>query len=416
MFRVPPTSIDVADLERLGGALAGWATGSDSSVLLDEIAALERLRSAIAAAQARRTAAFIAAREAEQRADGMPERQVGQGVTAELALARHVSPHSAGRYCGFARVLTADLPHTFAALQAGRVSEWRAVIVANQAGWLSAERRRKVDAELAPKLERLGDRGVEAEAKKIAYRLDPDAFVERRRVAESERHVAIRPLPDAMVRLSAVLPLAPGVACYAALRQAADMHRSSGDPRSGGQVMADTLIQRLTGAADAGAVAVEIQLVMTDQALLSGDSEPAHVSGYGPVPASLARELALGRTAPRWIRRLYTKPKSGQLVAMESRRRLFTAGQRRFIEARDQHCRTPWCEAPIRHIDHVLSHARGGKTELDSGNGRCEACNYTKETPGWRTRAPDGTGEEIVIQTPTGHRYRSRAPDLPGAA
>jgi hypothetical protein len=163
-------------------------------------------------------------------------------------------------------------------------------------------------------------------------------------------------------------------------------------------------------------VAVEIQLLMTDQTLFSRDREPGQVCGYGPIPAPVARELALSSTAPRWIRRLYTKPKTGQLVAMESRRRLFTAGQRRFIEARDQHCRTPWCEAPIRHIDHVTPHAHGGKTDVESGNGRCEACNYSKETPSWRTRAPDGTGEEIIIETPTGHRYRSRAPDLPGAA
>jgi hypothetical protein len=416
MFDPLSDPLSVAVLHGLIGALAGWEAGSDSSVLLEEITALERLRSAIAAAQALRTSAFVAARQAEQRADGMPERQVGQGVAAEVALARRVSPHSAGRYCGFARALTADLPQTFAALQAGRVSEWRALIVANQTGWVSADHRREVDAELACKLERLGDRGVEAEAKKIAYRLEPDAFVERRRIAEGERHVAIRPLPDAMVRLSAVLPLAPGVACYAALRQAADTNRSSGDPRSGGQVMADTLVERITGAARAREVAVEIQLLMTDQTLFSRDREPGQVCGYGPIPAPVARELALSGTAPRWIRRLYTKPKTGQLVAMESRRRLFTAGQRRFIEARDQHCRTPWCEAPIRHIDHVTPHAHGGKTDVESGNGRCEACNYSKETPSWRTRAPDGTGEEIIIETPTGHRYRSRAPDLPGAA
>src|SRR5438067_228926 len=104
--------------------------------------------------------------------------------------------------------------------------------------------------------------------------------------------------------------------------------------------MADTAVERLTGQARAGDVPIEINLLMTDAALLGGDlagsartNEPAHVEGYGPIPAPMARHLVFGPGAdtPMWLRRLFTRPGDGQLAAMDSRRRTFTPNQRHFI-------------------------------------------------------------------------------------
>jgi hypothetical protein len=161
---------------------------------------------------------------------------------------------------------------------------------------------------------------------------------------------------------------------------------------------------------------------MTDQALFNhgdGSSEPAHVEGYGPVPAELARRIALaaaGSDAQLFLRRLYADPQEGQLVAMESRRRLFADGLAELLVTRDQLCRTPWCDAPVRHSDHVVAVADGGMTSADNGQGLCQACNHAKQAAGWRARAGGGgAGAEVVTTTPTGHRYRSRPPELPGA-
>ena len=187
--------------------------------------------------------------------------------------------------------------------------------------------------------------------------------------------------------------------------------------------MADLLVERLTGQTTAAAVPVEINLGMTDTSLLarSGDEgydEPAHLDGYGPVPAALARDLAYRSNtsgsgqARRWIRRLYTKPTTGQLVAMESRRRAFTANQQHFLRLRDQSCRTPWCDALIRHADHIHPWHQHGKTAIANGQGLCQACNHAKQAPGRQARpGPDGA---VTTTTPTGHRYRSREPAPPG--
>ncbi|PRC51746.1 HNH endonuclease, partial [Mycobacterium sp. ITM-2017-0098] len=79
------------------------------------------------------------------------------------------------------------------------------------------------------------------------------------------------------------------------------------------------------------------------------------------------------------LRRLYRHPRSGELVAMESRARIFPKGLAMFIGLRDQPCRTPFCNAPIRHHDHATPDRAGGHTNALNGLGMCQACNYAKE-------------------------------------
>ena len=144
------------------------------------------------------------------------------------------------------------------------------MLVARETAVLSREDRADVDRELAPKLAGWGDRRVEGEARKAAYRLDPHAAVAAspgRRVGAARR--ASGPCPDTMVRLSAVLPVAQGVACYAALCRAADT-AAGGDGRGRGQFMADTMVERLTGQSAAADVPVEVELLMSDETLLGG--------------------------------------------------------------------------------------------------------------------------------------------------
>ncbi|MGZ5418860.1 MAG: DUF222 domain-containing protein, partial [Nocardioides sp.] len=155
---------------------------------------------------------------------------------------------------------------------------------------------------------KLGDAGVEREAKKIACRLDPGSVVRRARKAHTDRRVTIRPAPDTMTYLTGLLPVTQGVALYAALTRHADTLKATGDTRTRGQIMADTLVERVTGQATATAVPVEVQLVMTDRTLLGDDHEPARLVGYGPLPAWLGRSL-LATTGERadqakaWVRR-----------------------------------------------------------------------------------------------------------------
>jgi len=115
------------------------------------------------------------------------------------------------------------------------------------------------------------------------------------------------------------------------------------------------------------------------------------------------------------LRRLYRHPRSSQLVAMESRSRFFPKGLARFIDLRDQTCRTPYCDAPIRQRDHAQPRHRDGPTSVENGLGECEHCNYVKESPGWSVTAGTENGVHTAeFVTPTDHRYWSTAPPAPG--
>lgn len=268
---------------------------------------------------------------------GIPADELGKGVAAQIALARRESPARGGRLLGLAKALVTEMPHTLAALQTGQLNEWRATLLVKETACLSAAGRCAVDEQLAADsgaLAGAGDRTIVAAARAAAYRLDPRSVVNRARNAVADRHVSLRPAPDTMTYLTALLPVTAGVAVHAALSRQADTLRSGGDGRSRGQIMADDLVERITGTAG-GIAGIEIQLIMTDRTLFQGDSEPARLPGYGVVPASWARAAvtlfeegpsgdtdssggshsagsdAAGSSAggcSAWLRRLYTAP------------------------------------------------------------------------------------------------------------
>jgi hypothetical protein len=263
----------------------------------------------------------------------------------------------------------------------------------------------------------MGDGRIAAAARAIAYRLNAQAVVDRAAKAESERTVSIRPAPDTMTWVTALLPVTQGVSVYAALRRAAD---TTFDERTRGQVMADTLVERITARPAQVAPPVAVNLVISDETLLGGDDSAALLDGYGPIPAAVACHLVsqalTDRRSRATLRRLYRHPRSQALVAMESRARCFPRGLAAFIGLRDQRCRTPYCDAPIRHRDHARPRHRGGATTAENGLGLCERCNYVKEAPGWRVSArTDETGcHTAEFVTPTGMHFHSTAPPQPG--
>ncbi|HEV7168855.1 MAG TPA: DUF222 domain-containing protein [Micrococcaceae bacterium] len=444
--------IDAGVVDGWVATLAGAGTDAADAARIDLVHALEILKAAAAAMQARVAVAFDGSQRDAQAAAGLPEQELGKGVGTQLALARGEAPVNGNRLLGVAKSLT-EMPHTLAALTSGALNEWRATILVQETACLTLEDRGAVDAELAADrgtLTGFGDKRVRREARRIAARLDPASLAARARRAEADRHVSLRPAPDTMTYLTGLLPVKAGVAVYAALSRHADALKSTGDRRTRGQIMADTLVERLTGT-PGGISGIEIQLIMTDRALFQGDSEPAQLPGYGIIGAQAARDLVGPIPAPHgnrkgrragggkgggaetredigapgardiendavrvWLRRLYTAPGTGELLAADSRRRLLPPPLRRIIAIRDDCCRTPYCGAPIRHDDHVIPWRTSHRTSTAGSQGLCVACNQTKEAPGWSAQPRPGPRHTVETTTPTGHTYTSTAPPLPG--
>ena len=234
---------------------------------------------------------------------------------------------------------------------------------------------------------RWGTGRCEAAARAVAYRLDPHAFVDRSQGAAQDRTVTLRPAPDTMSRLCGFLPVAQGVAAYAALSREADRLTAAGDRRSRGQIMADTLVERVTGQATADAVPVEVQLVMTerDAAAPAATSRPTWSAPARSRPASPATWSRPGRhgVAAPGLRPTRRRAAGRDGLHAGAGSPTGCAGCWR--------CGTgpaaPPGAGPRSGTPTTSSPAEaGGPTSAANGQGLCEACNYTKQAPGWRAR------------------------------
>jgi hypothetical protein len=422
--------LDAQDVRRFrDDALAAVRPAGDEvmtdAARVDLLSELEKLKSAACALQAELTVDLDASvRSRDARQGVAPERQ-GRGVAAQVAMARQESPHRASMLLGLAKDLATDLGCTHQALREGRLNEFRAQVVARESGCLGRDDRAVIDEEVCGTdvIDGLGTGALAGEIRKRVQAADPSAVARRNAKAEEARRVNIRPTPDTMVYLTGLLPVAQGVKAFACLTKEADRLVSDGDERTKGQIMADLLVERLTGQTHAQDVGVTVDIVISDEALLGAGHEPACVPDVPGcvIPAQIARELiahALRAETISFIRNLYADS-TGRLVAMTSRQRFAPDGLADFLAIRDQGiCRTPWCDAPIRHIDHIYPHAAGGQTTDDNTQGLCQACNHAKQADGWtQTTVHDDSGRHTVeTTTPTGHHHRSRAPTPPTPA
>jgi hypothetical protein len=115
---------------------------------------------------------------------------------------------------------------------------------------------------------------------------------------------------------------------------------------------------------------------------------------------------------------LFTAPDTGSLIGGDPRRRRFDGVLAHLIKTRDQGwCRDPFCDAPIRHLDHIDRHSNGGPTSFGNGRGVCARGNHIREMPGWQVElVHDGLGpapHTVRTTTPTGHTYLGSAGPAP---
>ncbi len=264
-------------------------------------------------------------------------------------------------------------------------------------------------------LEGKGDKCIEADAKAIAYELDPQAVVDRAVRAERERTVTIRPAPDNMTHVTLLLPMVQGVSVYASLKRAAD---TTFDGRGRGQVMADTAYERITGQPADVPTPIAVNLVLTDETLLGGATTPAHVPGYGPVPAAIACRLAGDAIADErskaTLRRLYRHPSPAlwspwnrgrgcsPLVWRGSSRSGTTPVEPRIATPRSG---TPTTPHPTR---------TAVPPPPPTASARARPATTPRKHPGWRVHTIEAEGQRHTAEyvTPTGAHHESHAPPL----
>jgi hypothetical protein len=194
--------------------------------------------------------------------------------------------------------LVRDLPTVLGMLEAGLTTLPAVRAVCSETVNLLAESMPLADEILADDLVDTPPSRARSMARTRVFEIDPGAAQAAALSAREDRFVCVSPsVGVGMGCLSAVLPAEQATACVNGLRAHARARHGAGDPRTISQIMADTLVERVTGQGTADAVPASVGLVMSDLTLLGLDDRPGQLLGYGPIPAGVARWLAPA-TAP----------------------------------------------------------------------------------------------------------------------
>lgn len=132
---------------------------------------------------------------------------------------------------------------------------------------------------------------------------------------------------------------------------------------------------------------------------------PAELVGSELVDTATAKELAASAKEWELIRH---HPETGAVISVERYRP--SAEIRRFLAARDVHCRFPGCRVPVDRcdIDHTVAAADGGETSTRNLAHLCRAHHTLKHHGDWGvTQTADGT---LTWVSPLSKTYTERPP------
>ncbi|MDT3344967.1 HNH endonuclease signature motif containing protein [Microbacterium aquilitoris] len=352
-----------------------------------------------------------------------------RSIAAEVAGAMRMTDRTVQRRIGEARVTIEGFPAAVAAWEAGRIVRGHVSAIVDAGVNLPAELWAEFEKVAIERCERDTPNRVRGELEILAHRMHPRSFAERHEEAAAGRCVRLVAGRDGMSDLIATLPTVIAEGIHDRLTQqaraiidtrgerAATSDVIATDGRSTDQVRADVFSDLLlagipalddtrdTAAGPLGAIRARVQVLIPAATLTGADDGPCDLSGRSPIDPVTARTLA-GETGV-WERLLHD-PVTGVTVATDSYR--VPSRMRRFLQARDQHCRFPGCRvAAIRcEVDHTHDHALGGKTELLNLAHLCQRHHSMKQFTAWKVRQLQGGVLEWT--SPLGRTYREDAP------
>ncbi len=436
----------------LGPALAAVElAGLDGEALVEALAATQRLVSWAQARQAE-LVAEVARRVPEVIGPGGCS---GHEVAEfEVGAALRLSSRAAqARVDGCLAI--AERPAVLEALRSGRLDWVRAEAVASAVGELAsrpgmAGAADQVEAQALGRAAGQTAPQVRAALARLVLKADPAGADTRHQAARRERRVWVSPLEDGMAELRALLTAPDALRVYAALGEAAWAARQAeaapaGERRTLDQLRADALVRiacagtvsesggRGAGPAGAG-VAVrpggarppgaptetsasgpvprgqrpQILVTVPAGTLLGLGGEPAHLAGHGPIPDSMARELAQDGV---W-RRVLTDPATGAVLDVGRTRHDPPADLDRFVRVRDGMCRFPGCrrQAAGCDFDHTVPYPHGA-TSAANLHALCRRHHRLKHETGWQVTAQPGN--RLKWTSPLGAIYTT-SPPTPG--
>ncbi len=423
-------------IQTLSGLVAIDPNDLNQSGRIDFLSALER-QSAWLQAVMQRAIVAVAGKDSstpERTWDGVDEVE-----REDVAAALRLSGSTAQMRIDVARTLVNHLPNTCSALAMGEISASHATVIAKE----TAAAIRNGISEFA--IYRIEERAlahaefhtpgqVANKVRTTIAQLAPEEFEEVVDRAREARRVSCYNEADGMATVVAILPaqdaqtVMKSIEAYILRMNEIDEKKRnayvanfSTDAGSDAQNATDTwsMLSADNKRADAltailsQALAsnvdevrphrrpVTVNVTIDLPTLLGLAENPGQLSGYGAIPASVARELASDATWKRFI----TDPQTGNLLDYGREKYEPPQALVDFLLARDRTCRFPGCRQPASRsdIDHAQSWESGGETKPENLGLLCRRHHRLKTHGRWALVSnSDGSCEWT---SPVGKKY-----------
>ena len=385
---------------------------------IDYLSALER-QTAWLQALMQRAIVAVAGREltiSDKIWDGVDEAE-----REDISAALRLSPNTAQMRIDVARTLVNHLPNTCSALAMGEISTAHATVIAKEVAaairdGLSEYAIYQVEEKALSFAEFHTPGQVANKVRTSIAQLAPSEFEEVVDRARETRRVSCYNDADGMATVVAILPaqdaqiVMKSIEAYILMMNAKDEETPTKvwSLLSADNKRADALTAILSCALSDSLTTVKphrrsvtVNVTIDLPTLLGLAENPGQLSGYGAIPASVARELASDATWKRFI----TDPRTGNLLDYGREKYEPPQALVDFLLARDRTCRFPGCRQPATRIDidHAHSWESGGETNIENLGLLCRRHHRLKTHGGWGLISnEDGSCE---WSSPVGKKY-----------
>jgi hypothetical protein len=348
---------------------------------------------------------------------------------AELAVVLSIPEVTAENLLGRARILTASIPTTFGAFEAGRISERHATILADAVAPLGPDDTAELERRALPYAEKLTATKFARKLEHLREMIRPSEATERHREAVKQRELYLQPAPNGIAWVHALMRSIHAAAIDDYADKLAKASEGDDDDRTHTQRRLDAFVDLVL---DKGVILPPVEgeeglrqrqpsgfvpsVHATVPALtIAGKSdEPGMLDGIGPIDPETARELV--GCAPG-LYRILIHPDTGVAVQFGRTRYQVPPELRRYLQVRDGTCRFPGCSkrAARCELDHTKDWQHLGPSDAANLGHLCKKHHALKHASGWSvTQEPRSA--VYTWTSPTG-RVRTTDPEMapPGA-
>ena len=441
----------------LAAELDGTGSGADpdddplrdtSDLCLDILAGAARSDPRMAALKAK-AAAKYADNIHSMAAPDSPVMAREASVAAEIGCVLTIGPRAASMLLSDSHELATRLPLTLSALQAGTLSWQHARVMVDETASLDPAMAAALEAHFLDPAAPTPARGCPAgnmpasrfrhKARIWRERHHTESIEKRHAKSVLDRRVDYTPDKDGMAWLSAHLPADQATAIWNRITALSRGLQGPAESRTLTQLRADVYATALLGgnrhgisdgaetgrgeteggetdngeAWNPGQVPTprtEVLVTVPVFALLGATEEPALLDGYGPIPASMARNLVANGADSFY--RVLVDPRDG--AALEIGRESYrpSKAMRRWLRIRDGRCPFPGCSNPSldNEADHLVPWHQGGTTGITNLAQPCPQHHRLRHTTAW-TPTPATKNEPPGWISPSGRHYTSEHQD-----